>query len=60
MSCVAFSLGEKNAHDQSQSHDELHDEVEICPEGGTGPEEALCREKANSTHPLHSQIPDSQ
>jgi hypothetical protein len=39
-------LGQKNARDQSQSHEELHDEVEICPEGGTGPEKALHWEKS--------------
>src|ERR1700730_7987178 len=41
VSSVAFVFREKSARDQGYSHDELRDEVEICREGGTGPEKAL-------------------
>src|ERR1700687_325804 len=60
VSSGTFVFREKSARDQGYSHDELHDKVEICPEGGTGPEKALHWKEGNSTHPLYPQIRDSQ
>jgi hypothetical protein len=45
VSSVAFVFREKSAHDQGYSHDELHDEVEIRPEGSAGPEKTLHRKE---------------
>ena len=41
VSFVAFLFCEMSPCDQSCSHDELHDEVEICPEGCASAEKAL-------------------
>ena len=41
VSFVAFVFRETSPSDQRCSHDELHDEVEICPESCAGAEKAL-------------------
>ena len=40
MSSVAFLFREMSPCNQGCSHDELNDEVEICPEGCAGAEKA--------------------
>jgi len=41
VSFVAFVFRKKGPSEQGYTHDELHDEVEVCPEGGAGTEKTL-------------------
>ena len=45
VSSVPLLFREKHASDQSCSHDELHDEVEICREWGASAQKSLYRKK---------------
>jgi hypothetical protein len=54
------TIREKGARDQGHSHNKLHDEVEIRPESGTGPEKALHWRQGDSTHFLYPPIRDFQ
>ena len=50
---------QKGPDDQGYSHDELHDEVEICPEGGACAEKTLYWEVDNTAkHRFRSHIYD--
>jgi hypothetical protein len=58
---VAFLFRQTSPRDQRYSHDELHDEVEVCPEGGTGADKTFIGKKDKTTnHGFHPQISDSQ
>src|ERR1700687_3726532 len=59
VSSVAFMFREKGPRDQGCSHDELHDQVEICPEGCASTEKAPhWEERQHFNHPFHSHLYD--
>jgi len=60
VSFVAFLFREENSRDQRCSHDELQDEVEICPEGGACTEKTPLWEETAHKFQLQLQISDSQ